>query len=82
MRTYVTPGGKRYGFLPHALDRMSQRQIKRRDIEAILDDYQTHYRDRRGNSCFVGLSTARRKIRIVVVKDSDPMEILTVIALD
>ncbi|MDP2919915.1 MAG: DUF4258 domain-containing protein [Dehalococcoidia bacterium] len=82
MRVYETPGGKQYGFLPHALERMSQRRIKRRDISHILDNYQASYTDRKGNLCLVGLSGENRKIRIVVAKNSDPLEILTAIVQD
>lgn len=77
-----TPEGKSYRFGGHALKRMAQRQIKRRDVECALDGYYTHFLDRKGNDCFIGDLKDGRAIRVVVAKkSSNPMEIITVIIL-
>lgn len=82
MKVYTTPCGKSYTFERHALDRMSQRRIKRKDVERVLDNHDACYPDVRGNHCFVGNLGDSRRLRLVVVKDSNPQTIITVIILD
>jgi hypothetical protein len=81
-KIYKSPGGKDYSFEKHALTRMAQRRIKRRDIEHVLDSPDISYTDREGNSCLVGYLEDKRRLRIVVAKESDPLSIITVIILD
>lgn len=81
-KTYKSLGGKDYGFEKHALNRMVQRRIKRRDIERVLDNPDISYSDREGNLCLVGYLEDQRRLRIVVAKESDPLSIITAIILD
>lgn len=81
-KIYKSFGGKDYSFEKHALSRMAQRRIKRRDIEHILDSPDILYTDREGNSCLVGYLEDERRLRIVVAKESDPLIIITAIILD
>jgi len=81
-KIYKSLGGKNYSFEKHALNRMAQRRIKRRDIERVLDNPDILYTDPEGNSCLVGYLEDERKLRIVVAKESDPLIIITAIILD
>jgi hypothetical protein len=81
-KIYKSPEGKDYSFEKHALNRMAQRRIKRRDIECVLDGPDISYTDREGNLCLVGYLEDQRKLRVVVAKGSDPLNIITVIILD
>ena len=82
MKMYITPGGKSYRFERHALNRMAQRRIRQEDIEYVLDSYDTWHPDRKGNWCFIGELEDGRRLRVVVVKDSSPLTIITVVVLD
>lgn len=75
-------GGRDYSFEKHALTRMAQRRIKRRDIEDVLDSPDILYTDPEGNSCLVGYLEDERRLRIVVAKETDPLSIITAIILD
>jgi len=81
-KVYKSPAGKDYGFAEHALNRMAQRGIKRRDIERVLDSPDISYTDREGNLCLIGYLESRRRLRVVVAKESDPLNIITAIILD
>lgn len=81
-KIYKSPGGKNYRFEEHALNRMAQRRIKRRDIEHVLDSPDISFTDQKGNLCLVGYLEARRRLRVVVVKESEPLNIITAIILD
>jgi hypothetical protein len=80
-KIHRSPGGKEYSLERHAHDRMAQRRIRRRDIEYVLDDPEISYTDREGNLCLVGFLADERKLRIVVAKGSDPLNIITAIIL-
>ena len=79
---YKTGGGKSYRFEPHALSQMVRRNIRQQDIEDTLDNYDIHHYDQKGNDCFIRELGDGRRVRVVVEKDSDPMEIITAIILD
>lgn len=81
-KVYKSSGGKDYSFAEHALNRMAQRGIKRRDIERVLESPDICYTDREGNLCFVGYLEGQRRLRIVAAKESDPLNIITAIILD
>ncbi len=81
-KIYNSLGGKDYSFEKHALNRMAQRRIKRRDIECVLDSPDILHTDGEGNSCLLGYLEGRRRLRVVVAKGSDPLSIITAIILD
>jgi len=81
-KIYKSPGGKDYSFEEHALNRMAQRRIKRRDIERVLDSPDISYTDREDNLCLVGYLEGQRRLRVVAAKESDPLNIITAIILD
>jgi hypothetical protein len=83
MQTRKTPGGAEYVFTRHALDQMERRGIKRKEIEAVLDgNHITDYPDTKGNRCLVSPVLNGRRLRIVVDKRTNPIEVVTAIVLD
>lgn len=60
---------------------MLKRRIERRDVEGVIDNYDTSYCDRNGNPCLMGNLRDGRRVRIVIAKDTNPLKIITVIAL-
>ncbi len=81
MTVNTTPEGKRYRLGHHAQKRMGQRGIKKRELEHVLDNYDIGFNDVKGNPCFVGDVGNGRRLRVVVVKDSNPLRIKTAIVL-
>jgi len=82
MNMYRTPQGRHYKLTKHARNRMTQRQISKQDIERVLDSRHTSYCDIRGNLCLVGDSESGKQLKLVIAKDSDPAEIITLVTLD
>jgi len=81
-KVYKSSGGRDYSFAGHALNRMAQRGIKRRDVECVLDSPDISYADREGNLCLIGYLEDQRRLRVVAAKESDPLNIITAIILD
>lgn len=81
MKALKTPGGKSYRFEQHALDRMAQRRIKRKEIEGVLDNHDICHTDVRGNPCYIGSLADGRRLRVVVEKSSNPLVIITAVIL-
>ena len=82
MKMYETPKGTSYRFERHALNRMAQRRIRRRDVENILDNYDTCHPDRQGNPCFVGYLQDGRRLRIVAAEEGNLLIVITAVILD
>ncbi|MHB1416442.1 MAG: DUF4258 domain-containing protein [Chloroflexota bacterium] len=81
MITWKTPKGTRYQFERHAEDRMLERRITQLDVERVIDDFHTSYRDKKGNVCLVGYLKDGRRLRIVVDDARSPIRVVTVIIL-
>lgn len=81
MSIHRTPQGKNYRLTNHARNRMIQRQIKKKDVDRVLDAYDMSYSDRKGNLCLIGELENGKRLRLVIAKDSDPLEIITLITL-
>ncbi len=56
---------------------MKQRKISEAEVEVVLAGYHTRYTDRTGNYILIG-HPAGRRIKVVVVRDSNPPRIITV----
>lgn len=64
----------------HATQRATERDISVAQIEAVLDDPDVTFSDRRGNPCYTR-EVCGRRIR-VVASASDPEFVITVIDLE
>jgi hypothetical protein len=82
LKIYKTNSGKDFSIVPHCLERMSERQIKVRDIAFTLDNHHTEYNDREGNSCQIADLNNGKRLRIVVAENSNPLRVITAIVLD
>jgi hypothetical protein len=60
----------------HALVQMAKRNINEAEVEDVLEHYHTSYADRQGNPILIGHPGGRR-IKVVVVRGSDPPRIIT-----
>jgi hypothetical protein len=60
----------------HARDMMAERSISEAEVEAVLANYHTNYRDKKGNDILIGHPTGRR-IKVVVARGSNPPHIIS-----
>ena len=81
MAVYRTPKGTSYELTEHALKRMAQRSIRRKDVEDALDNYDTRHPDQKGTLCHIAYLEDGRRLKVIVAKESDPLVIITVVAI-
>lgn len=77
-----TPGGLEYTFAKHARDRMVQRGISRKDVEDVIDDWDTCHPDPKKNTAFDRGMAGGRRLRVVLDTARNPARVVTVIILD
>ena len=65
-------------YTTHARLRMAERAITMVEVEATITGFDVRYPDRDGNPCYVREINGRW-VRVVIVKDSQPPRIKTVI---
>lgn len=63
-------------YTKHAREQMAARRITEAEVEEVLRSYHTSYTDRKGNPIYIGHPNSRR-IKVVVVRDSDPPHVIT-----
>lgn len=61
----------------HARTRQEGRRISDSEVEAVVEDFHTSYKDKDGNDVRIGHPGGRR-IKVVVARGSEPPRIITV----
>jgi hypothetical protein len=62
----------------HATIRMKERGFTRQDVEFCIQNVETSYADPVGNPCYTCHLADKRRIEVVIRKDSDPPFVITV----
>jgi len=81
MKADQTESGRSYWLTKHARDQLSRRQIKKREVEEVIDNHHLILPDKekKENQRFIGITANGKELKLVVEKDSNPLKVITVI---